>query len=120
MTDKRKAPVPAATEHEGQNHRQSKRLLNHTGLRPLSKRQFRAVSLLLTRDISPLDVERLAGCRNGPELVATLRRRGLQIDTLEDRKPDRDGRTCRTGLYRLRELSRDLAEALLLKSEQQG
>lgn len=118
MTDQRKALAPVAAGGEGQIHRQTKRPTNNTRLRPLTKRQYRALSwLLLVGPVSPLDVERSAGCRNGPELVASLRRRGLAIDTLIDFKPDRDGLQCKTGLYRLRDCSRKLAEALLSKSK---
>ena len=46
-------------------------------------------------------LDREAGCSNGPELVAELRRRGLEVPC--DRIPvyDRDGLEVKRGVYHL-------------------
>ena len=44
-----------------------------------------------------LDTE--AGCSNGPELVAELRRRGLEVPCHRINFVDRDGFICRPGVY---------------------
>ncbi|KDB51324.1 hypothetical protein X805_30900 [Sphaerotilus natans subsp. natans DSM 6575] len=47
------------------------------------------------------DIDRIAGASNGPEVIAELRRRGLDIPC--DRVPcyDRDGREVKRGIYSL-------------------
>ena len=64
-------------------------------------RQIRALIELLRRPMPREHLDREAGCSNGPELVASLRRRGLDLPC--DRAPviDRDGRKVERGVYRL-------------------
>ena len=66
-------------------------------------RHLRALAVLLKRPISRENLDSIAGCSNGPELVAELRRRGLWDDLLCERIAftDRDGRPCRPGVYHL-------------------
>jgi hypothetical protein len=68
-------------------------------------RHLRVLYALLTRPRRREDVDSIAGCSNGPELIAELRRRGL---TKEKHLPcdrikfiDRDGRPCNPGIYSL-------------------
>jgi hypothetical protein len=44
-------------------------------------------------------VDRVAGCSNGPELIAELRRRGLSIPCTRTKKQDRDLSACWPGVY---------------------
>jgi hypothetical protein len=44
-------------------------------------------------------IDRIAGASNGPELVAELRRRGLQIPCEMTPCIDRDGREVKRGVY---------------------
>lgn len=64
-------------------------------------RHLRALSALLRRPVPREQLDREAGCSNGPELVAELRRRGLALPC--DRAPviDRDGREVKRGIYHL-------------------
>lgn len=89
---------------------------NQAPLRKLSKRQYRAVTMLMEAPRTPLEIERKAGCRNGPELIASLKRRRLQICSVPFTVADRDGIACETCRYVLTEGSRELAQALLSKT----
>ncbi len=64
-------------------------------------RHCRALALLLQRPAKREEIDSRAGCSNAPELVAELRRRGLDVPAL-----DRDGRACRPGVYHLTEADR--------------
>ena len=66
-------------------------------------RHLRAIAVLLKRPISRENLDSIAGCSNGPELIAELRRRGLEGELLCERIAfiDRDGRPCRPGTYSL-------------------
>lgn len=67
----------------------------------LNPRHLRAlIELMRGVDVRRERLDAIAGCSNGPELVAELRRRGLHIPC--DRSlasVDRDGKSCRPGLY---------------------
>lgn len=62
-------------------------------------RHLRAIHALLRRPMPREHLDREAGCSNGPELIAELRRRGLSAPC--DRAPviDRDGREVKRGIY---------------------
>lgn len=64
-------------------------------------RHLRAIPALLTRSQRREHLDSVAGCSNSPELVAELRRRGLDVPC--DRVPDfdRDGKPIRRGVYYL-------------------
>ena len=71
------------------------------------KRQFstdnprhqRALALLLQRPAKREELDAAAGCSNAPELVAELRRRGLELPCERVPALDRDRRACRPGVY---------------------
>ena len=67
----------------------------------LNPRQLRALHALLRRSMPREHLDREAGCSNGPELVAELRCRGLELPC--DRIPvfDRDGLEVKRGVYHL-------------------
>lgn len=44
-----------------------------------NKRHLRVLAVLLVRRLFREELDKIAGCSNGPELVAELRRRGLEI-----------------------------------------
>ncbi len=67
----------------------------------LCPRQSRALAALLQGPVPREQLDRLAGCANGPDLVASLRRRGFSIACELLPFIDRDGRRCRAGIYRL-------------------
>jgi hypothetical protein len=62
-------------------------------------RQLRVILALLRRPISRQELDAVAGCANGPDLVSALRNLGLAIDCHRIKFIDRDGRTCRPGVY---------------------
>lgn len=69
-------------------------------------RHLRALAVLLRRPITRQELDSVAGCSNGPELIAELRRRGLSIKCERIEFIDRDGRKCRPGVYHLTDKDR--------------
>jgi hypothetical protein len=64
-------------------------------------RHLRAIQALLTRPMPREHLDRAAGCSNGPELIAELRRRGLELPCERVPDTDRDGLLIRRGVYAL-------------------
>jgi hypothetical protein len=64
-------------------------------------RHLRAIHALMTRPMPREHLDRAAGCSNGPELVAELRRRGLDVPCERVECYDRDGQTIKRGVYHL-------------------
>ncbi len=62
-------------------------------------RHLRALAALLRRPLPRENLDTVAGCSNGPELVAELRRRGLELPCERINFVDRDGFICRPGVY---------------------
>jgi hypothetical protein len=62
-------------------------------------RHLRILILVVRHSMTREHVDAEAGCSNGPELMAELRRRGLQLPC--DRIPayDRDGKLVKRGVY---------------------
>lgn len=82
-------------------------------------RHLRALQALLTRPIPRESLDKAAGCSNGPELIAELRRRGLSIPCERIRFFDRDGNLCRPGVYHLSAKDRRLIHAWLAQRGRQ-
>jgi hypothetical protein len=64
-------------------------------------RQLRALAALERRPMPRESLDREAGCSNAPELVAELRRSGLDVPCERISFIDRDGYKCRPGVYSL-------------------
>jgi len=64
-------------------------------------RHLRVIAALLRRSMTREHVDAEAGCSNGPDLIAELRRRGLGIPCTRIDAIDRDGRPCKPGVYNL-------------------
>lgn len=62
-------------------------------------RHLRVITALLRRPLPRENLDTVAGCSNGPELVAELRRRGLDVPCKRINFVDRDGFICRPGVY---------------------
>lgn len=62
-------------------------------------RHLRAISALMHRPVTREELDSITGAANGPDLVAQLRRRGLQAPCKRIVFIDRDGKTCRPGVY---------------------
>lgn len=69
-------------------------------------RHLRAIAALLRRPLPRENLDTVAGCSNGPELVAELRRRGLELPCKRINFVDRDGFICRPGVYFLTDVDR--------------
>ena len=64
-------------------------------------RHLRVIHAALRRSLPREQVDREAGCSNGPELIAELRRRGLEFPCVRIEAFDCDGKPCRPGVYNL-------------------
>ena len=64
-------------------------------------RHLRALNALLRRSMPREQIDREAGCSNGPDLVADLRARGLEIPCERVPVYDRDGFEVKRGVYHL-------------------
>ena len=69
-------------------------------------RHLRVTQAVLVRPIPRAELDRVAGCSNGPELVAELRRRGLEMPCTRTKKLDRDRFDCWPGVYHLTQRDR--------------
>ena len=69
-------------------------------------RHLRALQALKNRPLPREQLDHIAGCSNGPDLVAELRRRGLDVPCTRTKKMDRDMFDCFPGVYHLTELDR--------------
>jgi hypothetical protein len=96
-----------------------------------SKRQFSGsanpralliLNVLHHRPVSREALDKIAGCANGPDLVAGLRSRGLGQDHLPCEQiqfVDRDGYTCRPGVYSLTEKGRRMVYAWMARRKKE-
>lgn len=66
-------------------------------------RHLRAIAALLRRPMPRESLDKEVGCSNSPDLVAELRRRGLDVHCKRIKFIDRDGHPCRPGVYHLTE-----------------
>jgi hypothetical protein len=64
-------------------------------------RHLRVLQAVSVRPIPREQLDSVAGCSNGPELVAELRRRGLDMPCTRTKKKDRDLFDCWPGVYHL-------------------
>lgn len=62
-------------------------------------RHLRVIHALMMRPQRREHLDAVAGCSNAPELVAELRRRGLDIPCYRVPDFDRDGQPIRRGVY---------------------
>ena len=83
-------------------------------------RHLRAIAALLRRPMPRESLDKESGASNGPELVAELRRRGLEVPCERIRFIDRDGYTCRPGVYSLTIADRRMVHAWLATRHKGG
>lgn len=69
-------------------------------------RHLRAIAVLLHGPMPRESLDNEVGCSNGPELVAELRRRGLEVPCHRILIVDRNGFVCCRGVYLLTEADR--------------
>jgi len=71
-------------------------------------RQLRALFQLLRCNLWREEVDTVTGSSNGPDVVAQLRRQGLELPCEMMKVTDRDGRPVRAGVYSLTDTDRRL------------
>ena len=69
-------------------------------------RHLRVIHAVWVRPIPREQLDQVAGCSNGPEMIAELRRRGLKVPCERTKKKDRDLFDCWPGVYHLTEQDR--------------
>ena len=67
----------------------------------LTQRQLRLINALMRGPLMREAVDKVAGTSNGPDIVAQLRKKGLDIPCTLIDALDRDGNVCRPGSYEL-------------------
>ena len=96
----KKAPAPIKTQGAFQNHRQHGDSIKPARFQGTDNpRHLRAIAALLRRPMPRESLDDASGASNGPDLVAELRRRGLEVPCERIRFIDRDGYPCRPGVY---------------------
>lgn len=96
----KKAPAPTKTQGAFKNRGTQAEFtppVRFTGTD--NPRHLRAIAALLRRPMPRESLDREAGCSNAPELMAELRRRGLDAPCERISFIDRDGYACRPGVY---------------------
>lgn len=79
----------------------------------LTPRQTRAITGLLARPLKREELDRVAGCSNSPDLIACLRRKGLDVPCERVKVVDRDGHDCEAGRYSFTDADKLKAKAWL-------
>jgi hypothetical protein len=82
-------------------------------------RHLRVITALLVRARPREGIDRIAGASNGPELVAELRRRGLELPCSKTPCIDRDGFEVKRGIYHLTDHDKRLIHAWLKRRNRQ-
>lgn len=91
--------APADNRGDGSGRREQQRDSTPKFSGTSNPRHLRAIDALLRRSMPREHLDTAAGCSNGPELVAELRRRGLDVPCTRVEAIDRDGRACKPGVY---------------------
>ncbi|MFZ2652776.1 MAG: hypothetical protein WA210_21970 [Burkholderiaceae bacterium] len=99
-----KTPAPPEGKTSAREQGDSKSFATFCGTD--NPRHLRVIQALLTRPMPRGQLDQVAGCSNGPDLVAVLRRRGLDMPCTRTKKKDRDLLDCWSGVYHLTERDR--------------
>ena len=83
-------------------------------------RQLRFLFAAMVRPRRREDVDSIAGCSNGPELVAELRRRSLEVPCKRIRFINRDGYPCQPGVDSFTASDRRMIYTWLVKCRKGG
>ena len=94
----------------------SKREFTGTG----NLRHLRVLHALQTRPRPREDIDRIAGASNGPELMAELRRRGLDVPCSRTPCIDKDGFEVLRGIYHLTDTDKARLRAWLERRTKGG
>jgi hypothetical protein len=101
---------------KGNRSTESKRHFSGTD----NPRHLRIINALQVRPRPREDVDRITGAANGPDLVAELRRRGLEIPCARTPCIDRDGHEVMRGIYWLTARDKSLIRAWLARRSSKG
>lgn len=121
----KKAPRPSQVQNAFQNLNQqfdSTKPARFLGTD--NPRHLRVLHALLQRPRRREDVDSIAGCSNGPDLIAALRALGLDaikhLTCTRIKFLDRDGLPCNPGIYSLTEAGKRLVWAWLARMRKGG
>lgn len=103
---KQKAPEPSRVTGAFQNQQAANCKPVREFLGTDKPRYLRAITALMRRPVSRQNLDSIAGCANGPALVAELRWLNLEVPCERVEVEDRDGNTCRPGVYSFTESDR--------------
>lgn len=91
-------------------------LLPPAGFDPSNPRHVRiGMALLGLRGLWRYEVDDIAGCANGPQLMADIGHKNIHWICTRIARVDRDGRTCKPGYYELTPAGRELITCRLDK-----
>lgn len=79
----------------------------------LTQRQTRTIKGLLNSPLKREELDRVAGCSNSPDLIACLRRKGLDVPCERLKVVNRDGHECDAGRYIFTDTDRQKVKAWL-------
>lgn len=113
-----KTPDPTKTESSATKQRKFTGAAGFAGTD--NPRHLRVIQALMTRPLPREQLDSVAGASNGPELVAELRRRGLEVPCPRTKKKDRDLFDCWPGVYHFTQQDRRRVLAWLAKRQQGG
>lgn len=82
-------------------------------------RHLRAIMALLVRPRPREDIDRIAGCSNGPALMSDLRKLGLKAPCPRTPCIDRDGFEVKRGIYFFDDHDKRLIRAWLKRRDRQ-
>ena len=113
----KKAPAPTKTQGAFANNEQWKSSKPAHFLGTENPRHLRVIMALLISPRPREAIDRIAGASNGPELMAELRRRGLEAPCSKTPCIDRDGFEVKRGIYHFTDKDKRLVRAWLKRRE---
>ncbi len=117
----RKTPAPAKAQGVFQNHtEQIDSIKPAYFLGTDNPRHLRAIHALWVSPQPRESIDSRAGCSNGPDLIAELRRRGLDLPCQRTPCIDRDGFEVKRGIYYLTDKDKRLIRRWKNKRKQGG
>ena len=99
-----KTPAPSEEKTSAREPGDSKARAAFLGTE--NPRHLRVIQAVTVRPVPREELDRVAGCSNGPALVADLRDLGLDMPCTRTKKLDRDLFACWPGVYHLTERDR--------------
>ena len=98
--------TPASSEEKTSAPKQGNSKSTAAFLGTDNPRHLRVIQAVTVRPVPREELDRVAGCSNGPALVADLRDLGLELPCTRTKKVDLDLFACWPGVYHLTERDR--------------